>query len=136
VTGRAASAVQAALKGRCPKCGAGGLYGAYLKLKPACEHCGEDFRAAENGDGPAFFVMFAVGALTVPFAFILLMVFGLSPPWVMAIVAPLAVILSLVLLPPTKALLFAMQWSQGAAEGRLDSASTSDGSEGPSPPGP
>jgi len=108
----------AALACRCPRCGEGALYGGYLKLNERCTKCGADFRIADAGDGPAVFVMFAVGAIVTPLLLILQFAFKLSP-WASVAVATLAAIgLSLALLPLFKALLFALQWKHKASEAR------------------
>lgn len=104
------SALEAGLRGRCPNCGTGPLFQGFLAIRPACSVCGADFREADSGDGPAFFVMFAVGAIVVPAAFVLQFALGLDPLLVLALTLLLAFGLSLALLRPAKALLFALQW--------------------------
>jgi len=101
---------------RCPHCGEGPVFESYLRFAPGCSVCGADFTIADAGDGPAVFVMFVVGALVVPFAFILS--FGLhAPDWLMLLAsAALAIGLSLALLPRFKAILFALQWRHKASE--------------------
>ena len=59
------------LRCRCYKCGEGGVFDGYLKLKSACSVCGEDFAKGDTGDGPAFFVMFAALIVFGPFYFLL-----------------------------------------------------------------
>ena len=49
------------LRGRCPRCGEGRLFAGFLRLAPRCEACGLDYSFADSADGPAFFVMTAVG---------------------------------------------------------------------------
>jgi uncharacterized protein (DUF983 family) len=95
------------------------MYAGWLRLSDKCEKCGADFRIADAGDGPAVFVMFIVGAMVVPLAFVLEFGFRMAPLLVVAITAVLAVGLSLLLLRPMKALLFALQWKYKAAEARL-----------------
>ena len=55
---------------RCPRCGEGLLFSAFLEVAPKCESCGLDFAFAQSGDGPAFFVIFAISPLIVFLAFI------------------------------------------------------------------
>lgn len=111
-------AILAAARGRCPKCGNGALFAGFLRIAPECAVCGEDFRNADSGDGPAFFVMSAVGALVVPIAFILQFA-AHWPTWAtISAVTVLTIGLSLALLQPFKGVLFALQWVHGAAEGR------------------
>jgi uncharacterized protein (DUF983 family) len=109
------------VSGKCPACGAGKLYRSYLRLNDACPACAADFRAADSGDGPAVFVIFVVGALVVPLAFVLQFGFG-WPIWASAGAGVLAtLLLSLWLLPVFKGALFGLQWAHKAGEGRLES---------------
>jgi uncharacterized protein (DUF983 family) len=119
---RAPEPVIAGLRSRCPECGRGKLFQSYLKIAPRCAVCGADFAHADSGDGPAVFVMFVVGAVVVPLAFILQ--FGLElPMWATVTISFIAAIaLSLALLPPFKAALFALQWKHKAGEVRLKEA--------------
>jgi len=114
--------ILAGLRSRCPQCGRGRLFQSYLKIAPRCASCGADFSHADSGDGPAVFVMFLVGAIVVPFAFILQ--FGLKlDMWLTITLTSIATIgLSLALLPPFKGVLFALQWKHKAGEGRLAAA--------------
>lgn len=108
------------VSGKCPACGEGGLFKSYLALKDACPACGADFLAADSGDGPAVFVIFVVGFLVVPLAFVLQFGFG-WPIWASAGSGILATLgLSLWLLPMFKGALFSLQWVHKAGEGRLD----------------
>ena len=63
------SPISAGLQGRCPTCGQGRVWRGYLKFKPACEACGQDFTQADTADGPAFFVGFFVLIILAPFAY-------------------------------------------------------------------
>lgn len=105
--------------GRCPECGKGKLYKSYLKIADRCAVCGADLSVADSGDGPAVFVMFVVGAIVVPFAFILQFGVGWSVIASVLAAGALTVVLSLALLPPFKGVLFAAQWANKAGEGRL-----------------
>lgn len=108
-----------ALMARCPNCGKGRLFQTFINFAPRCEKCGVSFGKADVGDGAAVFVMFIVGALVVPAAFILQKQ-GVGNLANLAIVCLATVVLSLGLLRPIKALLFALQFKHKAAEGRLD----------------
>ena len=112
--------MQTGLAGKCPRCGRGDLFQGFLGLKPQCPSCGLDYTIADAGDGPAVFVIFITGFVSVAFAFILR--FGLEVPagLVILLAIGLTVILTALLLRPMKAVLFAMQYRNKAAEGRLD----------------
>ncbi len=101
---------------RCPQCGVGPVFSGYLKLADHCRACGADFKSADAGDGPAVFVILIVGAIVAPL--LLVLQFGLDlPDWVaLAITMVAAVVLCLALLPPFKAILFALQWKHKASE--------------------
>ncbi len=108
------------LKLRCPRCGQGKLYQSYLKLAPRCASCDADFTMADVGDGAAVFVMFAVGAIVVPLAFIMQFAFGAGIALTMTVACIATAVLSFGLLPLVKAILFTLQWTHKAREGRLE----------------
>lgn len=107
------------LRCRCPRCGKGPLFSAYLKIAPACTVCGLDYGFADAGDGPAVFVVLVAGAIIAAGAAIVELTF--HPPYWMHLVIwlPVTVGLCLALLPPFKATLFALQYRHDAGEGRL-----------------
>lgn len=113
------STVSAALRGRCPRCGAGSLFDGYLRQARACNQCGLDYSHLQAGDGPAVFVILIVGFLVSGSA--LLVEVAFQPPyWVHAALwAPAILILSLGLLRPLKAGLMVLQYRNRAEEGRL-----------------
>ena len=107
------------MRAACPRCGRGKLFDGFLTLRETCSVCGLDLTKADSGDGPAFFVMSAVGGLAVAFAFVLRFAFDL-PAGIVLILAVLAtLVLTFALLRPTKALLVALQYRNDASEGRL-----------------
>ena len=110
--------LDAALGGKCPRCGQGRLFAGFLRLAEACSVCGLDFAQADSGDGPAFFVMSAVGFVSVTVAFALRFALDLPAGAVVLIAAALILALTLLLLRPTKALLIALQFQRDAREGR------------------
>lgn len=109
----------AGLRTRCPRCGEGLLFDGYLKVSERCEVCDLDLSKADTGDGPAVFVMFLVGFIVVPLAFVLYA--AGAPLWLnLSITLPLVITLTLALLPPFKATLIALQFHHSAEEARLD----------------
>jgi uncharacterized protein (DUF983 family) len=110
------SVVAAGALGRCPACAKGAMFKSYLAIADKCDACGESFAHADAGDGPAVFVIFAVGVLVAPLLFILQ--FGLDlPGWLsVALTMAAAVALCLALLPVFKGVLFALQWKHKASE--------------------
>ena len=55
------STLKTGLACRCPRCGKGALFKGYLTLRTECPECGLSYGFADPADGPAFFVMTAVG---------------------------------------------------------------------------
>ncbi|WP_026381357.1 DUF983 domain-containing protein [Afifella pfennigii] len=112
--------VPTGLAGRCPRCGKGGLFDGFLKLKPACPVCGLDFGFADSADGPAFFAMTFIGFLVAGAAVIVELAY--TPPFWLHIVLwlPLILLLALILLRPLKGLAIALQYAHRAKEGEID----------------
>ena len=57
------STLKTGLACRCPRCGKGPLFKGYLTLQTECPACGLSYAFADPADGPAFFVMTAVGVV-------------------------------------------------------------------------
>ncbi|QYC10386.1 DUF983 domain-containing protein [Brevundimonas nasdae] len=121
------STVKTGLACRCPRCGKGPLFKGYLTLRAECPECGLSYAFADPADGPAFFVMSAVGII----GMILLMAFEFTvhpPIWVHAVVTlPLLVAMCLGCLRPFKAWLVAEQFIHKAAPPEF----SSNGKHGP-----
>jgi len=54
------------LRSRCPACGEGHLFRAFMKVADHCEKCGEPFRYHRADDFPAYLVIVLVGHLVLP----------------------------------------------------------------------
>jgi uncharacterized protein (DUF983 family) len=52
-----AAAVGRGLIGRCPNCGRGAMFRAYLSVNPRCPACGEDLSGHRADDAPAFLTL-------------------------------------------------------------------------------
>lgn len=104
------SVLSAALFCRCPRCGKGKLYDGLLSVAPSCTSCGLDLRAQDAGDGPAVFVVFILGAVSVALAIAVEARF--EPPfWVHLLLwTPFVIGGAIVLLRPLKAALIALQY--------------------------
>jgi uncharacterized protein (DUF983 family) len=96
---------------RCPRCGEGKLFRAFLKTANNCSVCGLDFTPHRADDLPAYLVIVIVGHLVVPTA--LWIETDYSPPvWLqLSIYLPLTLILSLALLQPVKGTVVGLQWA-------------------------
>jgi uncharacterized protein (DUF983 family) len=99
--------------GRCPACGEGHLFRAFVKVADHCEACGEAFRHHRADDFPAYLVIVLVGHIVVPMSMWVEIAYTPSY-WVHALLwAPLVVAMSLGLLQPIKGAIVAMQWEMG-----------------------
>lgn len=100
---------------RCPRCGRASLLAGYLTMRERCTSCGLDLRAQDAGDGPAVFVIFALGFVIMGLvAFVEL---KYEPPlWLHAVLwPPLTVIGAIAMLRPLKATLIALQYRHRAS---------------------
>lgn len=105
---------------KCPRCGQGKLFDGFLKLGAACPVCGLDYAKADSGDGPAVFVIFIVGFIAVALAFVARYVWYAPMAVALLVSVGFTVGSILLLLRPFKATMIALQYSNKAAEGRLD----------------
>jgi len=113
-------AIVRGLRGRCPRCGEGGLFKGFLGLRPSCARCGLDYGFADAGDGPAVFVIL-IGGFIVVFAAMIVEVLYAPPYWLHAALwLPLILLVTLGPMRPLKGLLIALQFHHKAAEGRLE----------------
>ena len=105
------TALKRGFRGRCPRCGEGKLFRAYLKVDDHCSACGLDFTPHRADDLPAYLVIIIVGHIVVPTA--LLIETDFSPPvWLqLSIYLQLTLILSLALLQPVKGAVVGVQWA-------------------------
>ena len=105
------TAIKRGFRGRCPRCGEGKLFRAFLKVDNHCSVCDLDFTPHRADDLPAYLVIIIVGHIVVPMA--LWIETDYSPPvWLqLAIYLPLTLVLSLALLQPVKGAVVGMQWA-------------------------
>ena len=90
------------LVGRCPACGVGKIFAGYLRVVPACAHCGAPLGDLRSDDAPPYITILIVGHIVVGLLLFMESDFSL-PLWVeAAILLPLTLILTLVLLRPVK----------------------------------
>ena len=106
-------AMRRGFSGRCPNCGKGKLFRAYLKVVDNCDVCGEDLLHQRADDAPAYFTIVIVGH------FIIAGVLATRvrrprtlPFWIPALLwSALALASSLLLLPRIKGALVGLQWA-------------------------
>jgi uncharacterized protein (DUF983 family) len=97
--------------GRCPQCGKGRMFRAFLKVADRCEVCGENLSHHRADDAPAYFVILIVGHIVVALALETEVLFA-PPYWLyVAIFTPLTLGLALGLLQPVKGAIVGLQWA-------------------------
>ncbi|WP_159586428.1 DUF983 domain-containing protein [Chelativorans xinjiangense] len=97
--------------GKCPHCGRGRLFRAFLKTVDECPACGEEISHHRADDLPAYLVIVIVGHVVVG-AFMGVQAMTDWPTWLhMAIWAPLTLLMSLALIGPVKGAVVGLQWA-------------------------
>jgi uncharacterized protein (DUF983 family) len=99
------------LRGRCPSCGEGRLFRKFLKVSDECPACGEQLHHHRADDMPPYIVITIVGHIVVPLAFAVETAFRPDYAIHLLLWLPMIVLLSLLLLPPVKGTIVALQWA-------------------------
>jgi uncharacterized protein (DUF983 family) len=97
-------------RGRCPRCKEAKLFLRFLKPRPRCPHCGQDWTHQQADDFPAYVSILVTGHLLAPVIIMLVRDTGLSVATLAAIVLLLAMVLMIGLLQPAKGAIIALQW--------------------------
>lgn len=106
-----ARAIKYGLRSRCPKCGEGKLFKAYLKPVDACAVCGEEMLHHRADDFPPYLAIFIVGHIVVA-GFMATDRWLVLESWQhLMIWIPVTIILSLALLQPLKGGVIGLQWA-------------------------
>jgi len=102
----------------CPACGQTALFTGYLKVAQSCSLCGAPLGLYPSDDAPPYITILLVLHLVVPMLLILEQTTDL-PLWVYgAIVLPLAIILTIMLLPMVKGGMIGLLFKLGADKKR------------------
>jgi uncharacterized protein (DUF983 family) len=99
---------------RCPNCGRGHLFRAFLKPVDACSECGEPLKQIRADDGPAWLTVLVVGHLVVGLALYMEMRAPLPVETSLAIFLALTAILTLLMLPRAKGIFIGAIWAMDA----------------------
>jgi uncharacterized protein (DUF983 family) len=99
------------LQSRCPACGKGRMFRAFLKVSDHCPACQEELHHHQADDAPAYFDMLIVGHTVVPM--VLAVETAFAPAlWIhLALWIPLTLGLSVGLLQPIKGAIVGWQWA-------------------------
>lgn len=107
-------AVKNGLKSKCPNCGDGKLFKAYLKPVDTCSSCGENWEAVRADDGPAWLTILVVGHIVGPI-FMAAVLNEALPKWIALGLFPIVTIaMCLAVLPLSKGAFMAIIWATGA----------------------
>ncbi|MCF3641411.1 DUF983 domain-containing protein [Rhizobium sp. TRM95111] len=105
------TAIRRGALGRCPACGSGRLFGAFLKPVDTCAACGEAMHHHRSDDLPPYIVITIVGHLVLGGYMMTDLVVPLSTWAHLAIWAPITVAGSLLLMQPVKGGVIGLQWA-------------------------
>jgi uncharacterized protein (DUF983 family) len=96
---------------RCPSCGKGRLFRAFLKVADTCPNCGTDLHHQRADDAPPYFTMMIVGHILIPSVVIVERVWHPEIWLQLAVWLPLTVFLTIGLLQPVKGAIVGLQWA-------------------------
>ncbi len=111
-----ASAGAALLRGirkLCPRCGAAPLFRKWLKPVDTCANCRQDWSIQQADDFPAYIGIFIVGHLLAPVVITMIGTYGISSGLTLAIILPVAIVMLIAMLQPTKGAVIAFLWWRG-----------------------
>lgn len=97
--------------GRCPHCGQGKLFRAFLKVNDRCPECGEEYHHHRADDLPAYLVIVIVGHITVGGVLSFERITDWSS-WIhLAIWIPITILMAFALINPIKGSVVGLQWA-------------------------
>src|SRR5712672_4605322 len=103
------TAMKRGFRGRCPRCGEGKLFRAFLKVGDHCSVCGLDFTPHRADDLPAYLVIIIVGHIVVPTALWVATNYAPAVPLQLSIYLSFTLVASLALLQPVKGAVVGLQ---------------------------
>ena len=101
-------------RGRCPNCGEGSLFRAYLKIRPFCDICRHENGQYPADDAPPYFTILIVGHLVVAPLLAFRVIWTLPTGLLLAILLPALSALILLFLPIVKGAVVGVLWALGA----------------------
>ncbi|WP_224702466.1 DUF983 domain-containing protein [Devosia aquimaris] len=108
---------------KCPHCGQGKMFRAYLKVADHCDSCGEQLNLHRADDFPPYIAIMIVGHILVGLMLHMDMVWHVDPLTYLYTMVPLAVIMPLAMLPSIKGAIVGLQWANrmyGFGTGQID----------------
>jgi uncharacterized protein (DUF983 family) len=99
------------LRGRCPNCGSGKLFGKFLKPVDHCAACGEAMYHHRSDDLPPYLVILVLGHVVIGGYMLTDMVYPL-PTWLtLTIWTPITILTALLTIQPIKGGVIGLQWA-------------------------
>lgn len=96
---------------RCPACGEGKLFRAYLKVNDHCPACGEALHCHKADDLPPYISIVIVGHIIIGLMLEMEMSMQVAPYVYLMTMVPLALFLPLLILPSIKGAVVGLQWA-------------------------
>ncbi len=96
---------------RCPSCGKGLLFRAFLKVADTCPSCAADLHHQRADDAPPYFTMMIVGHILIPVVVIVERVWQPEIWLQLAAWLPITFFLTIGLLQPVKGAIVGLQWA-------------------------
>lgn len=96
---------------RCPHCGQGKMFRAYLKVADQCDVCGEELKHHRADDFPPYIAITIVGHIIIFLMLHMDMTYHVQPITYVITMIPLAIVLPLAILPSTKGSIVGLQWA-------------------------
>lgn len=96
---------------RCPHCGQGKMFRAYLKTAERCDACGEELSHHRADDFPPYIAITIVGHIIIFLMLHLDMTYHVQPITYVVTMVPLAIVLPLAMLPSIKGAIVGLQWA-------------------------
>ena len=96
---------------RCPHCGQGKMFRAYLKVAEECNVCGEELNHHRADDFPPYIAITIVGHIIVFLMLHMDMAYRVEPITYVWTMVPLAIVLPLAMLPSIKGSIVGLQWA-------------------------
>lgn len=103
--------------GKCPDCGSGRLFRAYLKVESPCQTCGHDNAQYPSDDAPPYFTILIVGHVVIAPLVVLPVIWTYPPLLTLAVALPAVAALTLALLPRVKGAVIGVHWAIKRNEG-------------------
>ena len=97
--------------GRCPNCGLGRFFRAYLKVRPICEVCAHDNGQYPADDAPPYFTILVLGHLVIGPLLIFPFIWTWPVGIILVILMPALTVLTLTLLPIVKGAVVGVLWA-------------------------